>query len=226
MSETSKTEKMFVRFSPFRRAEHLLGIATFFALVLTGLPQKFPQARWSLAILDSLGGLSFARSVHRLFGLLLIVQFSLHIGIGLWLIWKRRCVPLLAPNLQDVRDDVLSFKNSLGLEKKEPKFGRFNFRQKFDYWGMIVGGFVMISTGLILWKPILASTVLPAELIPVSRIAHSNEAFLAFLVILFWHLYSVTLNPEVFPLDTSIFTGKISEHRMRKEHPREQEKEP
>ncbi|MFI5323980.1 MAG: hypothetical protein ACHQ6U_10705, partial [Thermodesulfobacteriota bacterium] len=48
-----------------------------------------------------------------------------------------------------------------------------------------------------------------------------NEALLAFLVIVIWHIYNAIFSPEVFPLDTSIFTGKISRERMLHEHPLE-----
>jgi hypothetical protein len=47
---------------------------------------------------------------------------------------------------------------------------------------------------------------------------------LAFLVIIVWHLYNAIFSPEVFPLDTSIFTGKISVSRMKHEHPLEYER--
>jgi hypothetical protein len=44
------------------------------------------------------------------------------------------------------------------------------------------------------------------------------------LVVLLWHSYGVILRPEVFPLDTSIFTGKISLERLREEHALEYER--
>jgi len=47
---------------------------------------------------------------------------------------------------------------------------------------------------------------------------------LAFLIILIWHMYGAHLNPEVFPFDSSIFTGKISVERLRHEHPLEWER--
>jgi cytochrome b subunit of formate dehydrogenase len=36
-----------------------------------------------------------------------------------------------------------------------------------------------------------------------------------------WHIYNAHLSPDVFPFDTSIFTGRISRARMRHEHPLE-----
>jgi hypothetical protein len=47
---------------------------------------------------------------------------------------------------------------------------------------------------------------------------------LAILVLLVWHLWGVSLRPEVFPCDTSIFTGKISTERLREEHALEYER--
>ena len=38
------------------------------------------------------------------------------------------------------------------------------------------------------------------------------------MVIVLWHSYGVILRPEVFPLDTSIFTGKITVERLKEEH--------
>ena len=46
---------------------------------------------------------------------------------------------------------------------------------------------------------------------------------MALLVILVWHLYCVLLRPGMFPLDRSIFTGRISHERMAEEHPLELE---
>jgi cytochrome b subunit of formate dehydrogenase len=79
----------------------------------------------------------------------------------------------------------------------------------------------MMATGFILWFPVMVTHFLPAELIPAAKAAHTNEALLAFLVIIIWHIYNAIFSPEVFPLDDAIFTGKISRERMLHEHPLE-----
>ena len=81
----------------------------------------------------------------------------------------------------------------------------------------------MVLTGFILYLPGLFSRFLPAELIPASKVMHSNEALLAFLMIIVWHAYTAHLNPDVFPFDPSIFTGKISRERLEEEHALEYE---
>ena len=44
---------------------------------------------------------------------------------------------------------------------------------------------------------------------------------MAFFVITIWHIFNAHLNPDVFPFDTSMFTGKVSRERYEHEHPLE-----
>ena len=67
-------------------------------------------------------------------------------------------------------------------------------------------------------------TLYPGDLIPAAKVAHASEGLLAFLIVIIWHVYNAHLNPDVFPFDTSIFTGRVSEERMLKEHPLELER--
>ena len=76
----------------------------------------------------------------------------------------------------------------------------------------------MIITGIILMYPMWVTSFLPGQFVAAARVAHGNEAMLAVITIAVWHLYDVIFKPSVFPADVSIFTGKISHHRMKEEH--------
>jgi hypothetical protein len=60
-------------------------------------------------------------------------------------------------------------------------------------------------------------------MVTASKVAHSYEALLAVLAIALWHFYHAHLAGESFPMDTSIFTGRISAEKMRDHHPLEYE---
>jgi len=127
-------------------------------------------------------------------------------------------------HLKDFRDAVDNIRYYLGLSEHPARCDRYDYKQKFEYWGVVIGGILMVGTGLALWFPTVVTRLLPGQLIPVAKALHTNEALLAFLVIVTWHIYNAIFSPEVLPLDTVIFTGKISRERMIHEHPLEYER--
>lgn len=207
-----------VRFSLRQRVEHLLVMILFTLLVITGLPQKFFQGAWAEAAIGALGGIQRVRWIHRWAGILYAALLVQHLMVVLWLVLSKRVQPSLVPTRQDARDAVAMLRYCLGLADAHPAFDRYDYRQKFEYWGVIFGSVVMAVTGFVLYFPIAATRWLPGEVVPAAKVAHSNEALLAFLVIIVWHMYSAHFNPDVFPLDTSIFTGRISRERLEREH--------
>ncbi len=127
----------------------------------------------------------------------------------------------MAPTLKDVRDVVTTLRYSFGFAANPPQFGRFDYRQKFEYWGLIFGSMIIIITGFILAFPLAFTRVFPGQVVAAAVEFHGYEATLAVLTILIWHFYDVILKPSIFPADTSIFTGKISRKRIEEEHPLE-----
>jgi formate dehydrogenase subunit gamma len=211
----------FERFSLLLRGEHVLVMIFFIMLVITGLPQKYFEASWSGWIIMRLGGIDMTRFIHRMFGILFAALAVWHLGRVTLLVLLRKVRPSMIPTFKDFSDAVQMLKYYLGLTEEHPKFDRYDFRQKFEYWGLVFGGMFMIVTGFILYFPIFFTKFFPGVIIVVAKTVHSYEALLAFLVIIIWHMYGAHFNPDIFPFDPSIFTGKISRERMEKEHPLE-----
>jgi len=216
---SDKHSDVIVRFHLARRIEHVATMILFSTLVVTGLPQKFFEARWSHAVTAIFGGLNTMRWVHRWAGFLFAASVVVHLTAALYLIstGKKNALSLV-PKRKDFGDAVRQLRYYLGLADHGARFGRYDYRQKFEYWGVVVGGLLMTATGFVLFWPAQTAGLLPGEVIPAAKLAHGNEGLLAFLVILIWHIYNAHLNPDVFPFDASIFTGKVSRERMVHEH--------
>jgi formate dehydrogenase subunit gamma len=214
----------FIRFTPRQRAEHAVVMSLFTILAVTGLPQKFFEydvSRWLFALM---GGVDGARWLHRMAGLAFAAFFVLHVGTLVWNVLSGRSGTSMVPTRKDFTDATLQIRYYLGTTNEQARFDRFDYRQKFEYWGLVFGAVIVISTGIILYWPVAAATVLPGEFIPAAKVAHSNEGLLAILVVVLWHIYNAHFNPDVFPFDKTIFTGRISRERMEHEHPLELER--
>ncbi len=207
------------RFGIGRIFEHQANALVFTVLVITGLAQRFHDYTISHWIMTTLGGVDVIRAVHRFSGITFALLIVMHVAVGIYGIIVKRWPASMLINGNDFRNAIENLRYYFGSAAHPALCDRYDYKQKFEYWGVIAGGFLMITTGLILWFPVTVARLLPGEFIPAAKAAHSNEALLAFLVIVTWHIYNSVFSPEVFPLDTAIFTGRISRERMVHEHP-------
>ena len=207
-----------VRFSVWSRSQHAAIIVLFSVLLVTGMPQSWPQAAISLWIVDHLGGIFAARWLHRAAGIAFSVLVVAHLSVAIAGVLAGRIKPSMLLAKKDFTDAIQNLRYYAGYTDAAPKFGRFDYRQKFEYWGLVFGSLIMMATGFILYFPIVVSRVLPTELIPAAKLMHSYEALFAFLIVLIWHMAGAHLSPESFPIDTSIFTGKIRKEKLKHEH--------
>jgi cytochrome b subunit of formate dehydrogenase len=216
--------RMYQRFSLSQRWQHGLLALSFTLLVLTGFPLHFAHVEWTHIFLWPFGGLTGARIVHRIAGLMMVTNWIWHLGYLLYR-WKKANFTLrswsMFPSWKDARDVVDYFKWGLGLRKDLPQWERFQFREKFDYFADIWGTIVMGTTGILLWFPVVLGNLLPDWAFGFAYIAHSYEGTLALMAILIWHFYNTHFNPDMFPMNPVWWTGTMTEEEMAREHPLE-----
>lgn len=215
------TDHRIKRFSTYRIAEHWIHMATFIVLVVTGLSQKFYFLDISMWLIFHLGGIDYVRLIHRYTGIIFLIAVSIHVITGIMGIAFRRWKPTMVINKKDFIDAVHNIKYYIGMEDHPAICDRYSYRQKFEYWGVLISSIIMVFSGLILWFPVFVTRLLPGEIIPAAKVLHTNQALLIFVIIALWHIYNSIFSPEIFPLDKGIFTGYISRERMALEHPLE-----
>jgi cytochrome b subunit of formate dehydrogenase len=216
------------RFTLLNRVNHALVAITFFGLTATGIPLVFSHEAWAGVLAGFWGGVEAAGIWHRVFAFMLIVNFVLHfIGLGRAFV-HRKCSWFqwvfgpnsLVPRWKDVTDCVGMFRWFAG-RGKIPRFDRWAYWEKFDYWAEVGGSMIIGGTGLLLWFPELASTVLPGWVFNVAMIIHGYEALLAIGFIFTIHFFNAHVRPGTFPVDEVIFTGSLPEHELKETRPEE-----
>ncbi len=104
-----------------------------------------------------------------------------------------------------------------------PRYGRWTYWEKFDYFAVFWGIFVIGATGLMLWFPVFFTRLVPGWLINVATIIHSDEALLATGFIFTIHFFNTHLRPEKFPMDLVVFTGRMPLVEFKRDKPAEYE---
>lgn len=219
--KSAQTGSLVRRFSQYRIVEHWLHTVVFILLVITGISQKFHSYDLSQWLVFHLGGIDAVRLMHRAAGLLLIILFIQHLFVAAVGIIRLRWQASMIIHMKDFQDAVTNLKYYFGIKNHPASCDRYDYKQKFDYWGVLVSNLIMIVTGLILWFPITTSKYLYGEFIPAANVIHTNQSLLVILIIAIWHIYNSIFSPEIFPFDTSILTGYLPKERMVREHPLE-----
>jgi len=223
---SSEEEIKIIRFSVLQRLLHLMVMVGFFGLALTGFSLKFSHQPWAQWVVGILGGPGWTGYWHRFWAVITYSAVVIHLG---WLIYFKAVLkgsltgPQSAfPRAKDARDLVHHVNYFFGKEKP-PAFNRFTYWEKLDYWAMLGGMNTMGLTGLVLWFPVFFTGFLPGVLVNVARVLHLYEAILAVALKFVVHLATAHLRPEIYPADKSIFTGRTSLEKIRREHPGEWE---
>ena len=232
--ETQQGGEWFSRFSPYERFLHILVVTSFLLLVITGMPLKFYYTDWSKYLFNFMGGVSTARWLHHFGAVITFLYFGLHLSglavkiyrrratfknpatgrYGLKEIWNHWTGPdSMIPTLQDWRDFIAHQKWFFGKGPK-PQFDRWTYWEKFDYFSVFWGVAIIGFSGLIMWFPIFFSKFMPGWFINIALIVHSDEALLAAGFIFTVHFFNTHFRLEKFPMDTVIFSGRVSKSEL------------
>ncbi len=215
--------EMFQRFNRNFRFQHIVLFSAVVLLIITGMPIKFPEFFLSRILISLWGGIEYSTVIHRIGAGMLIYFMAHHMLYNILSREGRRDFILLIPTPKDFRDAVRNIRYFLGKTDEKPRFGRFSYVEKFDYWAVYWGCVIMIGSGALLWGESIALKYMPKFFLDIAHEAHSDEALLATLAIVIWHFYNVHFNPDRFPGTLLWWHGQISEHEIKDEHPLEYE---
>ncbi len=227
---TIKKERFYVRFTLEQRIMHVVMMLSFFTLAITGMTLKFSYAGWAQAISYVLGGFAVTGTLHRFAAVILLGLFLYHVRQLFRM--KRESGKswfqfIFGPDsmmftLKDIKEFWQHVKWFFGRGER-PRFGRWTYWEKFDYFAVFWGVFVIGSTGLMLWFPTFFTRFLPGWIINVATIIHSDEALLAVAFIFTIHFFNTHFRPDKFPMDPVIFTGRVPVEELEHDKPGEYE---
>ena len=216
-------QRYYRRFDRIDRVMHGFLMVSFLGLALSGLPLIVADHGWAKTLARMLGGFQSTMIIHRVCAVVLIIVFVGHIvRVALRAYRSRDLKGMLwgpnsmVPQPQDAYDMWANLKWFVG-KGPQPKFDRFTYWEKFDYWAVFWGMFIIGGSGLMLWFPTFFSLFLPGWVLNIATLVHGEEALLAVGFIFTIHFFNGHLRPEKFPMDTVIFTGVVSEHEMKEE---------
>jgi len=198
-----------------QRWQHLVLLTSFIILVITGFALKFPNSWFAhtLGMGEHLRGI-----IHRIAGVVLIAAGVYHIFYLAAAREGQRLLRDIAPRPKDALDLWGTMRYYLGLSSEKPKFGRFNYAEKAEYWALVWGTALMGLTGIMIWAKVWVGDLLARWWVDVATAVHFYEAILATLAILVWHFYQVFFDPDVYPMNWAWWDGKMPVEHYRHEH--------
>jgi formate dehydrogenase subunit gamma len=224
MSEESRGTVYVERMSILFRIQHLLLMISLLVLAVTGFALMYYE-NWLAQVLIRLeGGVLYRGIIHRSAAVFLMAQLVYHAFYMLISREGKRELKEIWLTRRDFDDFLQAMRFNLGMGSEYPRFGKYGYKEKFQYWGATAGVFLISVTGVILWAETFSMRFLPKFVLDLTLIIHGYQGLLIFVILLFWHLYIVHLHPSVFPMNWAWLTGKVDAEWIREEHPLEYEK--
>ncbi|MBT8439114.1 MAG: cytochrome b/b6 domain-containing protein [Gammaproteobacteria bacterium] len=220
---SSASGTLVERFTRSERWMHTILIICFMALSVTGVAWMYIETAFGKALVAPFGGADGAVWVHRVFGLILITVFAIHIVYMIRSALGRKKGHLTGPDslVWTWRDFKAVHQHMAWLfgRRQHPVFDRWSWWQKFDYWAVWWGLVIVGTTGLLMFDSVVTTSVLPGWIMNVARWVHKIEAILAMAHIFVVHFFIESYRPSAFPLNAHIFHGAAELEALEKEHP-------
>jgi cytochrome b subunit of formate dehydrogenase len=221
MEKRTRKEDMAVRFSLLHRFLHWPVMLGFIGLGVTGFALYFSGSWYGRGVGWLVGGASHLAWLHRAFAVMTYAAVLAHI---LWLIYFKLVLKgrltgpdSMFPSAKDFKDLVQHIKYFFA-RSGPPRFERFSYVEKIDYYAVLIGMHTMGLTGLVLWFPEFFSRFMPGWFINLALVLHLYEAIIAVALKFVIHIYTVHLRPPSWPVQTSIFTGRLPLSEIQEEH--------
>ena len=206
-----------MRLSVNERWQHALLMASFCLLAYSGFALKFPDAGW--AQLFAPFAEETRRDLHRWMALVFCVLGFYHVFYLAATRRGRAVFKALLPVWHDARALGQQLAYSLGWRKHPPKpQGTYHYPEKMEYWALVWGSIVMVTTGGLLIFNNFTLKHFPAWMSDLATMVHYYEAVLACLAILVWHFYLVIFDPKVYPMNWAWLTGVMRRFKRKAEN--------
>ncbi len=215
MGKDGREERYFIRMTRSERIQHLILMLSVGILVITGF--MLEGERWVIESFGSAGETIFywRGILHRIAGITLILLSIYHLYYILFTRDGRGWIMDMLPRLKDIRDFYHNLLYFVGLRKERPRFDRFTYQEKMEYFSIYFGVPIVVISGIMLWTEYMWNKFY----LDIARAFHKGEATLAALAILVWHLLTVFFKPGNYPLNRTFIHGRISEKEVKHHHP-------
>lgn len=210
--------RFFERWTLNERIQHLTLLIAFTILVITGFALKFPDAWWARPLMWIERGYTMRAWLHRSAGVLMTLAAVYHLAYLLGTARGRTQLRLLRPGGRDLSEAWAMVAFNLGLRPHRPRFHRYTYVEKLEYWAVVWGTVIMAGTGSLMWFQTAALKRWPLLVIDLATVIHYYEAWLATLAILVWHLYSVIFRPDIYPMNPVWLRGTLTGEQMARDH--------
>jgi hypothetical protein len=132
-----ESDEVALRMNVWFRIAHWGIMISFPTLVVTGFALKFPESWWAKPLLTWEANAGVRGGLHRTAAVVLIASTLFHVVHLLLKKHDRAFLHAMIPTSEDATGMLGVLRYNLGLSKQEPKFGKFTYAEKMEYWAFM-----------------------------------------------------------------------------------------